>query len=238
MKLNKIWICIVFLFLLLPVTVYSQTGLHELRRGSMAVGFGFTGLDFSSSQDAIGIGGSLSYGISSRTRIALISNMGFIDRDRYYGSKLDVPLPVMIGIQSVHTSPLGQTGLDYFLTGTFYRGFSSGISRRLDDPTYERLLSVRTNGFASGGGISKRLETNFGWGLNPFCGVSYSRSWTRIDRKGEGEEIGFNRISSGFRGRAGLELEIELSPMISVIGIFGISFEDFNNSFSIGLNFH
>ena len=77
MKLNKTWTCIVFLFLLLPVTVYSQTGLHELRRGSMAVGFGFTGFDFSSSQDAIGIGGSLSYGISSRTRIALISNMGY-----------------------------------------------------------------------------------------------------------------------------------------------------------------
>ena len=234
MKLNMKWTCIVFLFLLLPVTAYSQIGLYGLRQGEMAAGIGISGLDFSRSQDAIGIRGNFSYGMSSHTRIALISNIGFLARN-LYGSELDVPPSLMIGIQPVHTSPLGQTGLDYFLTGVFYRGFSSGISRRLDDPTYERLLSVRTNGLSGGGGISKRLETNFSWVLNPFCGVSYSRSWTRVSRK-EGPEIRLNRVSSRYGGRVGLA--IELSSMISVIGTFRVSFEDFNNSFSMGLNFH
>ena len=200
----------------------------------MAVGFGFTGFDFSRNQDAIGIAGNLSYGINNRTKIVLTTNMDSFNRDRY-GPEFDVPPSVAIGIGPVHVGSLGQTGLGYFLTGTVYRGFSSGISRRLDDPTYQRLLSVRTNGIGGGGGISKRLETNFGWVLNPFCGVSYSRSWSRISRRAP-EEITLNRVRSGYGGRVGLE--IELSPMISVIGTFGISFEDFNKSFSIGLNIH
>ena len=234
MKLKKISTCIVCLFLLLPVTVYSQMGLYELPRGGMAVGLGFTGFDFSGNQDAIGMAGSLGYGISNQTKIVLTANMGSFNRDRY-GPELDVPPSVAIGIRPVHVGSLGQTGLDYFLTGTVYRGFSSGISRRLDDPTYQRLLSVRTNGIGGGGGISKRLETNFGWVLNPFCGVSYSRSWYRISRKAPGE-ITLNRVRSGYGGQVGLE--IELSPAISVSGAFGVSFEDFNSSFSIGLNFH
>lgn len=200
----------------------------------MAVGFGFTGFDFSRSQDAVGMAGSLGYGINNQTKIVLTANMGSFNRDRY-GPELDVPPSVAIGVGPVHVGSLGQTGLGYFLTGAVYRGFSSGISRRLDDPTYQRLLSVRTNGIGGGGGISKRLETNFGWVLTPFCGVSYSRSWSRISRGAPGE-ITLNRVRSGYGGQVGLE--IELSPAISVSGAFGVSFEDFNSSFSIGLNFH
>ncbi|MDE0401638.1 MAG: hypothetical protein OXL96_27910 [Candidatus Poribacteria bacterium] len=234
MKLNMKWTCIVFLLLLLPITAYSQTGLYKLRQGGMAAGLSFTGLDFSSSQDAIGIGGSFSYGISNHTKIELISNIGFLDRNRY-GSEFDVPPSLAVGIRSVHTRPLGQTGLDYFLTGAFYRGFSSGISRPLDAPADATLLSVRTNGLSGGGGIAKRLETNFGWVLNPFCGLSYSRSWTRVSRT-EAPEMILNRARSGYGGQVGLE--IELSPAISVRGAFGVSFENFDGSFSIGLNFH
>ena len=234
MKLNMKWTCIVLLFLLLPVTAYSQTGLYELRQGRMAAGIGIAGLDLSRSQDAIGIRGSFSYGMSNHTRIAVISTIGSLARNRY-GSELDVPPSLVIGIQSVHTRPLGQTGLDYFLTGAFYRGFSSGVSRPLNAPAEATLLSVRTNGLSGGGGISKRLETNFGWLLNPFCGVSYSRSWTRVSRT-EAPEIILNRVRSGYGGQVGLE--IELSPAISMRGAFGVSFEDFDGSFSIGLNFH
>lgn len=236
MHLKKLSTCIVFLSMLLPITAYPQTGLYELQKGRMAVGFGFTGLDFSSSQDAMGIGGSLSYGINNRTKIALTTNMGFIDRDRY-GSEFDVPPPVAIGIGAMHVRPLGQVGIDYFVRGTLYTGFSNGISRRLDDPTNKTLLSVRSNGFAGGVGILKRLETNIGWTLNPSCSLSYSRSWSRIYRKAEGtEDTEYNRVFSGYAG--GLGLEVEFSPMISIIGTFGISLENFDKSFSIGLNLH
>ena len=233
MEIKKIWVCTVFLFVLIPVTAYSQTGLYDLQQGGMAIGVGVSGLDFRS-QDAFGIGGNLSYGINNQTKIVLTANMGIVDSDRY-GSEFDVPLPVAIGVGPVHVGALGQTGLNYFLAGAFYRGYSSGISRPLDAPADPTLLSVRTNGFSSGGGISKRLETNFGWFLNPFCGVSYSRSWTRVSREEE-PKIRRNRVSSYFRGRIGLEIEV--APMVSVVGTFGILLEDFDSSFSIGLNFH
>ena len=236
MQLNKRWTCMVLLLVLLPVTAYSQMGLYELQQGKMAVGFAFTGLDFSIRQEIMGIGGNLSYGINSRTKVGLVTNIGILDEDQYGGSEIDVPPPVMIGVGLGHVGPLGRTGLDYFLTSAFYTGFSSGIARRLDDPTNETLLSVRTNGLAGGGGVSKRLKTGIGWALRPFCGLSYSRSWSRIDRKGEAKEMGRNRSSSGYAGNLGLV--VEFSPAISLTGTFGISLEDFDNSFSIGLNFH
>ena len=55
----------VLLLVLLPVTAYSQMGLYELQQGKMAVGFAFTGLDFSIRQEIMGIGGNLSYGINN-----------------------------------------------------------------------------------------------------------------------------------------------------------------------------
>ena len=236
MWMKKRSVCMVFLFVLFPVTVYGQMGLYELSRGGMAAELGFTGLDFSSTQDAMGIGGSLSYGISSRTQIALIANMGIVDEDRYNDTGLDVPPPVAIGIRPMHVSSLGRTGLDYFFTGTVYTGFSSGISYRLDDPTDATLFSVRTNGFGGGSGILKRIETGFGWRLNPFCGVSYSRSWTHIGAKNERDGDERNRTYSGFGAKVGLE--VELSPAISMIGTYGFSLEDFDGAFSIGLSLH
>ena len=232
MKLKKKWVCIVFLLVLFPITVSAQTGLYELQRGGIAAGLRFTGLDFSSTQDAIGIGGSLSYGISSRTKINLMANMGIINEDRYDTSQFYVPPPFAVGIESIHASPIGQTGLDYFLRGAFYTSFS----RTLDASTDETLASARSIGLSGGGGVLKRFETRFGWRLNPFCGVSYSRSWTRFSVKNAPEETGNNRISSGFGGRIGLE--IELSPMISIIGAYGFSLEDFDGAFSIGLSMH
>ena len=217
MQLKKRWTCIGFLFVLLPVTAYAQMDLYELQQGRKEAGLGF-----SRGQDAIGIGGRLGYGISDRTKIALIANMSILDEDRYDSSEVNIPPPVMIGIESVHVSPLGQTGLDYFFIGDFYTAFT----RTLEASTNETLASALSAGLAGGGGISKRIQTNFGWTLNPFCGVSYSRSWTRLDIKGASEGTERNRTYSGFGGRVGLD--VELSPAVSVRGGFGVSFTDFD----------
>ena len=59
MPLKKRWTCMGFLFVLLPVTAYSQTGLYELPAGEMAVG-----LSLRRGQNSSGIAGSLGYGIN------------------------------------------------------------------------------------------------------------------------------------------------------------------------------
>ena len=67
MQLKKRWTCLILLFALLPVTAYSQTRLYELQQGKMAAGLGL-----SRGQNSIGIGGGFSYGVNSRTKIALL----------------------------------------------------------------------------------------------------------------------------------------------------------------------
>ena len=225
MQLNKRWVYVVFLFVLFPVTAYSRTGLYELPAGETAVG-----LSLGRGQNSSAIGGNLGYGISNRTRIAFTGGVSFIDKDLYDGS-IHQPRNFSGGIVLIHIRPLGQTGLDYFFSGNTYTGFS----RLLDASTNETIASAHSVGLTGGGGLIKRLETNFGWALKPFCGIFCSGSWASVSNQAR-EKTKRDFTFFGFTGNVGLEIEI--SSMISVVGVLGISLEDFNRGFSIGLNLH
>ena len=225
MQLNKRWVYVVFLFVLFPVTAYSRTGLYELPAGETDVG-----LSLGRGQNSSAIGGNLGYGISNRTRIAFTGGVSFIDKDLYDGS-VHQPQNFSGGIVLIHIRPLGQTGLDYFFSGNTYTGFS----RLLDASTNETIASAHSVGLTGGGGLIKRLETNFGWALKPFCGIFCSGSWASVSNQAR-EKTKRDFTFFGFTGNVGLEIEI--SSMISVVGVLGISLEDFNRGFRIGLNFH
>ena len=147
-------------------------------------------------------------------------------------SVLLIPPALGSGVMVIHIMPLGQTGLDYFLSG----GVHTTFSRMLDASTNKLLASARSVGFSGGGGLLKRLETDFGWSLNPFCGTVFSEAGTNLDTKDGSVEVRGNPTFFNFVG--GVGLEIELSPMISIVGGFQISLKDFYRGFSIGLNFH
>lgn len=225
MQLNKRWVYVVFLFVLFPVTAYSRTGLYELPAGETAVG-----LSLGRGQNSSAIGGNLGYGISNRTKIAFTGGVSFIDKDLYDGS-VHQPSNFSGGIALIYIRPLGQTGLDYFFSGNTYTGFS----RLLDASTNETIASAHSVGLTGGGGLIKRLETNFGWALKPFCGIFCSGSWASVSNQAR-EKTKRDFTFFGFTGNVGLEIEI--SSMISVVGVLGISLEDFNRGFSIGLNLH
>ena len=227
MRIKERWTCIVFLFVLCPVMAYSQTDLYGLSGGEMAVG-----LSFGRSQNSSGMGGSVGYGISDRTKVALTGDVSFIDEDLYDSSSVHLPPALGSGVMVIHIMPLGQTGLDYFLSG----GVHTTFSRMLDASTNKLLASARSVGFSGGGGLLKRLETDFGWSLNPFCGIVFSEAGTNLDTKDGGVEVRGNPTFFNFVG--GVGLEIELSPMISIVGGLQISLKDFYRGFSIGLNFH
>ena len=227
MHLKKRWIYIIFLFVLFPVTAYSRTGLYELPAGEMAVG-----LSLGRGQHSRSIGGNLGYGISNRTKVALTSGVSFIDEDLYDSSITHIPPSFGGGVVLVHIRPLGRTGLDYFFSG----GIHTTFSRTLDASTNETLASARSVGLSGGGGLIKRFETDFGWALKPFCSIFCSGAWASLDAKDGIVEVRENPIFFGFAGSVGLEIEI--SSMISVVGVFGVDLEDFDRGFSIGLNFH
>ena len=227
MHLKKRWVYIIFLFVLFPVTAYSQTGLYELPTGEMAVG-----LSLGRGQHSSAIGGNFGYGISNRTKVALTGGVSFIDKDLYDGSSTHIPPSFGGGVVLAHIRPLGQTSLDYFFSG----GIHTTFSRTLDASTNETLANALSVGLSGGGGLIKRFETDFGWTLKPFCGIFCSGAWASLDAKDGSVEVRENPTFLGFSGNVGLEIEI--SPMISVVGVFGVDLEDFDRGFSIGLNFH
>ena len=227
MRIKERWTCIVFLFVLCPVTAYSQTDLYGLSRGEMAIAVGF-----GRSQNSSGMGGSVGYGISDRTKVALTGDVSFIDEDLYDSSSVHLPPALGSGVMVIHIMPLGQTGLDYFLSG----GVHTTFSRMLDASTNKLLASARSVGFSGGGGLLKRLETDFGWSLNPFCGIVFSEAGANLDTKDGNKEVRGDPTFFSFVG--GVGLEIEISPMISIVGGFHISLRDFYRGFNIGLNFH
>lgn len=227
MRRKERWACIVFLFVLCSVTAYSQTDLYGLQAGEVAVG-----VSFGRNQNSSGLGGNVGYGISNRTKVALTAGVGFVNEDLYNSSRVRLPPALGSGVEVIHIRALGQTGLDYFFSG----GVHTTFSRTLDASTNKILASARSVGFSGGGGLLKRLETDFGWSLNSFCSIGFSEAGTNLDTKDGSVEVRGDPTFFSFAG--GVGLEIEISPMISIVGGFQISLKDFYRGFSIGLNFH
>ena len=224
MRLKKVHLYIIVFFAVLPMTAYSQTSLYKLPKGRTGLGLGF-----STTENINTIAGSLDYGIDRDLRVSFTAGVGLIDDDAYNRS-LEIPPAPAGGLSVVRINELGQTGLDYFLNGSFGAVFS----RTVDAATNETFLKTRTLGLTGGGGVLKRLGTKSGWGLTPFFGVYYSNAWVVTERQRTGLE---EATSDGnVLGEAGMEIVV--SRTTSIIGSVLFSFESSDTSFSIGINLH
>ena len=224
MRLQKVHACIIFFFALLPMTAYSQTSLYKLPKGKTGLGLGF-----SADENINTISGSLDYGIDKDLRISFTGGVGLIDDDAFNKS-LEIPPAPAAGLSIVRINSLGQTGLDYFLNGSFGAVFS----RVVDAATNETFVKTRTLGLTGGGGVLKRLGTKSGWSLTPFFGVYYSNAWAVTERQWSGLEEAVS--DSSILGEAGLEIVV--SRTTSIIGSVQFSFESSDTVFSIGINLH
>lgn len=224
MRLKKVHLYIIFFFALLPITAYSQTSLYKLPKGRTGLGLGF-----STTENIDTISGSLDYGIDKDLRVSLTAGVGLIEDDEFNRS-LEIPPAPAAGLSILRINALGQTGLDYFLSG----GFSALFSRTVDAKTNETFVKTRTLGLTGGGGVLKQLETKSGWGLTPFFGVYYSNAWAVTERQWPGLEEAVS--DSSILGEAGIE--IQMSRSTSIIGSVLFSFESSDTTFSIGINLH
>ena len=224
MRLKKVHACIIFFFVLLPMTAYSQTSLYKLPKGRTGLGLGF-----STTENINTIAGSLDYGIDRDLRVSFSAGVALIDDDEFNRS-LEIPPAPAAGLSIVRINALGQTGLDYFLNGSFGTVFS----RTVNAATHETFVKTRTLGLTGGGGVLKRLGTKSGWGLTPFFGVYYSNAWAVTERQRTGLE---EATSDGsVLGEAGMEIVV--SRTTSIIGSVLFSFESSDTTFSIGINLH
>ena len=224
MWLKKVHPYIIFFFALLPITAYSQISLYKLPKGRTGLGLGF-----STEENINTISGSLDYGIDRDLRVSFTAGVGLIEDDEFRGS-LEIPPAPAGGLSIVRINALGQTGLDYFLNGSF----SAVFSRTVDAATNETFVKTRTLGLTGGGGLLKRLGTKSGWSLTPFFGVYYSNAWAVTERQWTGLE---EATSDGsVLGEAGMEIAV--SRTTSIVGSVLFSFESSDTAFSIGINLH
>ena len=224
MRLKKVHACIIFFFALLPMTAYSQISLYKLPKGRTGLGLGL-----STDENIKTISGSLDYGIDKDLIISFTGGVGLIDDDGY-NKTLEIPPAPAAGLSIVRISSLGQTGLDYFLNGSF----SAVFSRTVDAATSETFVKTRTLGLTGGGGLLKRLGTKSGWSLTPFFGVYYANAWAVTERQWTGLEEAVS--NSSILGEAGMEIAV--SRTTSIVGSVLFSFESSDTVFSIGINLH
>ena len=224
MQLKKVHLYIIFFFALLPITAYAQTSLYKLPKGRTGLGLGF-----STTENINTITGILDYGIDKDLRISFSGGVALIEDDGF-NTSLEIPPAPVGGLSIVRINELGQTGLDYFLQGSF----SAMFSRTVNAATSETFVKTRTLGLTGGGGVLKRLGTESGWGITPFFGVYYSNAWAVTEHQWRGFEEAVS--DSSILGEAGVE--IQMSKTTSIIGSLLFSFESSDTAFSIGINLY
>ena len=136
MQLKKVHRYIIFFFALLPMTAYAQTSLYKLPKGRTGLGLGF-----STTENINTITGILDYGIDKDLRISFSGGVSLIEDDQF-NTSLEIPPAPAVGLSIVRINPLGQTGLDYFVQGSFGAMFS----RTVNAVTSETFVKTRTLG--------------------------------------------------------------------------------------------
>ena len=230
--LLKQWVCAALMFVLYPVTAYSQTSLYRLLTSDTSLGLTLSRQDIGiiKPKNTTTLGANLDYGIEDDLKISFQVGVGLTDAT-------DVP-PAPTGVVSiVRLKPLGDTGLDYFWKGdfgaVFFRSVQESTNRIL-----ERSRMLRLSGAA---GVLKRLETESGQVMHPFFALSYIRSWetseTDAEFTEELEDLVFKK-SVGHGDLAGeIGIEIELSPTMTALGGLQFSFERSDIAFSCWIEF-
>ena len=224
MQLKKAHRYIIFFFALLPMTAYAQTSLYKLPKGRTGLELGFR-----TAENTNTISGSLDYGIDKDLKISFIGGVALIEDDAL-NTSLEIPPAPVGGLSIVRINALGQTGLDYFLNGSF----SAMFSRTVNAGTSETFVKTRTLELIGGGGVLKRLGTKSGWSITPFFGVYYSNVWAVTER--QWTELEEAVSDSDILGEAGVEIQI--SKTTSIIGSLLFSFQSSDTAFSIGINLY
>lgn len=229
----KHWTCVALMFVLYPITAYSQTSLYQLSTADTSVGLALSKQDIgiTKPKDTTTLRANLDYGVQDDLKISFQVGVGLTD-------PTNVP-PAPIGqIGIVQVKPLGDTGLQYFWNADLDAVFF----RIIQEPTNQVLERTRLLGLSGGAGILKHIETESGQVIKPFFALSYTKLWENLETNVEFdevlEELVFKQTkdSGNFAGEIGVE--IELSPTMTALGGFKFSFESSDIAFRVGLNFY
>ena len=216
---------ITIMFLLFPLTAFSQTSSYMPTPGKSAIGMSISFLDTGRS-----LNGYLVSPVDQSTQAIFAVGIGLRDNEALEGTGESIP-PAPAGIVALRkTSGLGTTGLQSFVSG----GVGASSAKRVrtaDDITLRSVVGLTAFGAA---GIFKRLKTSSDWVMTPSFGVSYGYTWLTIDDALLPEKE--TTESGDFSGGVGLQLD--LAPEVNIWGALTFSFDTSDTALTVGVNWH
>ena len=213
------------MFLLFPLTAFSQSSLYRSDPGESALGMSISFLD-----NGKNLTGYLTSPIDQRTQAIFAAGIGLFDNDQLADLNASIPPSPSGAVALETTSSLGTTGLQSFLVGGVKASSAKGV---LTDENITILSIVGLTAFG-GAGIFKRLKTSSELVMTPSFGVLYSYTWETTDYKewGEKESTEFSDFSGG------VGLQLDLAPEVSVWGTLSFSFDSSDTALTVGVTWH
>ena len=138
----KKWTYVALIFILYPITAYSQTSLYRLSTADTSLGLALRRQDIGiiEPKDTTTVGANLDYGLEDDLKISFQVGVGLTDAT-------DVPPAPNAVVGIVRLKPLGDTGLDYFWRGDFGAVFFRSVQESTDR-ILERSRILRLSGAA------------------------------------------------------------------------------------------
>ena len=213
---------IMVMFLLFPLTAFSQNSLYRSTPGKSALGMSLSFLD-----NGRILNGYLVSPIDNSTQAIFGAGIKLLDNE---GLNETTP-PSPSGVVALEkTSGLGTTGLQAFLSGGFMASSKKKVSSR-DNITLRSIVDLTALG---GAGIFKRLKTSSEFVITPSFGIYYAYTWQTTDNNLL-EQRNTTEFSD-FSGTVGLQLD--LAPEVSVWGTLTFSFDNPDTVLSVGFNWY
>ena len=213
------------MFLLFPLTAFSQSSLYRSDPGESALGMSISFLD-----NGKNLTGYLTSPIDQRTQAIFAVGIGLFENDQLADSNVFIPPSPSGAVALETTRSLGTTGLQSFLTGGVKASSAKGV---LTDENITAISILDLTAFG-GAGIFKRLKASSDLVMTPSFGVFYSYTWETTDDKLFDEKE--SAELSDFSGGVGLQLD--LAPEVSVWGAFTFSFDTSDTALSVGVSWH
>lgn len=212
-------------FLLFPLTAFSQSSLYRSDLGESALGMSISFLD-----NGKNLTGYLTSPIDQTTQAIFAAGIGLFDNDQLADLNASIPPSPSGAVALETTSSLGTTGLQSFLVGGVKASSAKAV---LTDENITVLSIVGLTAFG-GAGIFKRLKTSSDLVMTPSFGVLYSYTWETTDYKewGEKESTEFSDFSGG------VGLQLDLAPEVSVWGTLSFSFDTSDTALTVGVSWH
>ena len=213
------------MFLLFPLTAFSQSSLYRSDPGESALGMSISFRD-----NGKNLTGYLTSPIDQRTQAIFAAGIALFDNDQLADLNASIPPSPSGAVALETTSSLGTTGLQSFLVGGVKASSAKGV---LTDENITAVSIVDLTAFG-GAGIFKRLKTSSDLVMTPSFGVFYSYTWETTDYKlfDKKESTEFSDFSGG------IGLQLDLAPEVSVWGALSFSFDTSDTALTVGVSWH